>query len=407
VTGPRTADAIVIGGGVIGASAAFHLARSGARCVLFEARHLASGASGACDGCLFLQTKRPGPHLDFARRSVEALRRLLPDLDADVEYDRCGGLVLAEEGDADALRRHFETAKAAGLGVEWLEGLSLHAAEPALGPAVAAAVRSAQDGRLDPLALTRGLALTARRRGATLRLHEQVRAIRAVGDRVTGVATDKGSWDAPTVVLAAGAWAADLARTVGLDLPVRPRRGQLLVTEPTPPLLRHIMIEVRYLAGKFGAGGLAFSAEQTRRGAMLLGGTREEAGYDRRTDPRAVSAIASRAVRFVPALAGVAVVRAFAGLRPATPDGLPIIDAPGSPAGLVLACGFEGDGISLAVGAGELAAALARGEGASPFRLDRFAAAAPQADRATGDGTCAAPSPTRPRGARRGRAAPG
>jgi sarcosine oxidase subunit beta len=183
------------------------------------------------------------------------------------------------------------------------------------------------------------------------------------------------------VVNASGALAAEIGRMAGLEIPIAPRRGQILVTASLPPLLRHCLISAQYVAVKFrpelaAAGGMGFSLEQADSGNILIGSTREFVGFDRRTTFAGIRAIAGRIAPVVPALRRAPVIRTFGGLRPYTPDGLPILGKVTGLEGFIMAAGHEGDGIALSAITGELIADLiATGRTRfplEPFRLERF-----------------------------------
>ena len=167
----------------------------------------------------------------------------------------------------------------------------------------------------------------------------------------------------------------------GLGIPIIPRRGQILVTAAVPPLLKHCLISAQYVAAKFdpelaAEGGMGFSLEQSDSGNILVGSTREFVGFDRRTTFDGVRSIASRIAPVIPALTRVPVIRTFGGLRPYTPDGLPILGKVAGLEGFIMAAGHEGDGIALSAITGELIADLIdKGRTSFPldaFRLERF-----------------------------------
>jgi hypothetical protein len=183
------------------------------------------------------------------------------------------------------------------------------------------------------------------------------------------------------VVNASGPWAGEVARRLGTDIPVEPRRGHVLVTEPEPPFVRHKVYEAGYVSAVHDDGtGLACSAvvEATRSGTMLLGSSREFVGFSRELDPRIVRTIAARAVALFPDLAQARLMRAYVGFRPTTPDRLPIIGADHSVGGIYHAAGHEGAGIGLALVTAEIVETLVLGQtppmDLAPFAPERFAA---------------------------------
>lgn len=384
---PRSAELVIVGAGVIGCSLAYHLVRRGLRPLVLEREHLAAGSSGACDGFVFLQSKKPGIHLELARRSRARFSDLAAELEFDIEFRGGGGLIVAQDQEElAAVRRLVEGLSGGGLPLELVERRRLLEMQPVLSPQVAGASFCPEEGQVNPMRLTLGFARAARRQGARFALGVEVTGFDLRGGRLLGLHTSQGYVSAPRAVLAAGAWTGLVGRLAGLEIPIRPRRGQLLVTEALDPsFLRYGMLSAGYLAAKHGKakagpGGQGVALEQTDAGNLLIGSTRELVGFDRRTTPQALLNLAAGAVRLVPALGRVRVIRSFAGLRPYTPDGLPLLGPVPGLEGLVLAAGHEGDGIALSPVTGELMAAWLAGEAdgrqrslLAHFRLERFA----------------------------------
>jgi sarcosine oxidase subunit beta len=382
----RTADVLIIGAGVIGTSIAYHLTRHGIKPLLIEKSGPAAGSSGACDGLVFLQSKKPGLHLRLALESRSRFDGLNEALGGGIEYKNPGGMCLIEsEAELAAMRVFVEAQRRSGLAVELIDGDEARRREPCLSKKVVAATFSALDSQVNPYALTFAFLRGAKSAGARISTGEEVKGIEAAGGRATGVLADKGRISAPVLVNAAGALAAEVGRMAGLQVPITPRRGQILVTAAVPPLLRHCLISAQYVAAKFRPelaekGGMGFSLEQADNGNILVGSTREFAGFDRRTTFDGIRTIAGRIVPVIPALARVPVIRTFGGLRPYTPDGLPVLGKVEGLEGFIMAAGHEGDGIALSAITGELIADLiATGRTQFPldaFRLERFQEAA-------------------------------
>jgi sarcosine oxidase subunit beta len=358
---------VVVGGGVIGASTAYHLARAGAAVTLLERGDLASGASGSCDKAVILQSKSPGIHLELALKSADLFGGLTADLGTDIEYACKGGMIVVEHHDQLPVMDDFVARqRAAGLDVHLIDGQEARKVQPILAKHVVAATWCRLDAEVNPMLLTHAFARRARGLGACVMTGTEVTGLLTLGGRVAGAMTPRGTVTADAVVLAAGAWTPFLAAHLGLVVPIEPRRGQILVSEPVEPAVQGDMLCATYIAAKYSLGlsashdapSVGLSLGQTRNGNLLLGGCREFAGYDRRTTHKALTAIARHACRIVPAIKGVQFIRSFAGLRPFTPDGLPILGpAPGIP-GLFIASGHEGDGIALSPITGLLMAEL-------------------------------------------------
>ena len=378
----RTADVLIIGAGVIGASIAYHLTRHGIKPLLIEKSGPAAGSSGACDGLVFLQSKKPGLHLRLALESRRRFDGLNDALDGNIEFKNPGGMCLIEsEAELAAMRVFVEEQRRSGLAVELIDGDEARRREPCLSQKVTAATFSTLDSQVNPYALTFAFLRTAKSAGARILTGEEVKGIETAGGSATGVFTDKGRISAPVLVNAAGALAAEVGRMAGLEVPIAPRRGQILVTAAVPPLLRHCLISAQYVAAKFRPelaekGGMGLSLEQADSGNILIGSTREFVGFDRRTTFDGIRTIAGRIVPVIPALERVPVIRTFGGLRPYTPDGLPILGQVAGLEGFIMAAGHEGDGIALSAITGELIADLiATGRTQFPleaFRLERF-----------------------------------
>lgn len=203
----------------------------------------------------------------------------------------------------------------------------------------------------------------------------------ARGGRLTGVRTSRGLLEADLFVNAAGPWAGGLAARLGAPVTIQPRRGDVLVTTPLPPTVFHKVYDADYV-GAVGSAeeDLQTSAvvESTRAGSVLLGSSRRRVGFDDRLRPEVLSAVAAKALRLFPTLAGVPVMRAYGGFRPYVPDHLPVIGADPRLAGLWHAGGHEGAGIGLSVGTARLLRNLILDE---PAELDADAVAAFRVER--------------------------
>jgi glycine/D-amino acid oxidase-like deaminating enzyme len=231
------------------------------------------------------------------------------------------------------------------------------------------------------LATAHLLRLAVRRHGASLHPGAAVTGIEcASGHRVRAVRTTSGRIATPAVVNAAGTWAARVATLAGVELPILPRRGFVLVTQPLPAgTIRHKVYAAEYVAGVASAEGDLRSAavvEGTQAGPVLIGASRERVGFDATVALAVLGRLAAQAVALLPFLAGVHAIRAYRGFRPYSPDHLPVIGPDPRVPGLLHACGHEGAGIGLAPATGELIAAAVTGaEPAVPagaFRPERF-----------------------------------
>lgn len=359
----QRADVVIIGGGIVGAACAYYLTAAGLAVHLLERCFPASGTSRACDSLILLWDKSPGPELALGQASAALWAELAETLVDDFEYARQGTLMLAENEAALAAGRAKAAAmSAAGIRAEVVDEVGLPALEPNLAPDLAGGVFFPDDAQVDARRATLALLAASRRQGLTLQDQAEVTAIlRTPAGQVSGVVTRTGEIATERVVCAAGVWSNQVAGLVGLELPVRPRQGHVLVTAKTPGLIRHPLLEGGYVSTVQSAEeGLqaALVAELTASDTLLLGSSRQFAGFDRTVSLAIVQAIARRAVRFLPALAQVGLIRSYAGLRPWSPDHLPLIGPVAAVPGFYLATGHEGAGICLAPITGQLIAGL-------------------------------------------------
>jgi glycine/D-amino acid oxidase-like deaminating enzyme len=379
---PSSADVVIIGGGVIGSSIAYHLSKRKIEVLVLEKKGLVSGTSSACDGLVYLQSKRPGPHLKLAMESRKRFDSLQEELGADIEFRSRGGMVVVEtREELEAMRLFVEEQKETGLEVALLGTKEARDLEPSLSEGVLGCTYSPLDGQVNPIALGLAFLQAAKARGAKICAFAGVTGFSRKNHRVVGVKTDRGNVETRVVVNAAGVHATEIGKMIDVEVPIRPRRGQILVTEAVPPLLTRGVLSAKYLATKYNpslaeTGELGVSIEQTKNGGLLLGSTREFVGFDRRTTWSAMKDIALQTSRIIPALRDLRVIRTFAGLRPSTPDGLPILGPAPNVEGVFIAAGHEGDGIALSPITGQIIAEwIATGlpsMDVSPFSLERF-----------------------------------
>ena len=346
------ADAVVIGGGVVGAACARAVAARGLRTAVLEPGPLAGAASPASAGMLAAQIE---PADDAGLVLAVRARELAAALAARLEDSTGIRVGLRREGIAalafsaeSAARLLAESRRQLRLGVvvEWLDGPDAVSRWPGLSTRCRGALFSPAGGAVDPEALTRALLADAARLGTIVHRERGTRLL-IHGKRVDGVQTARGIVRARHTIVAAGAWS-PLLEGLPRRLPVEPVRGQLAAL-PWPASLPRIILyhDHCYLL--------------PRGAEAILGSTMERAGFQSTTTDAAIARIVREAATMVPALATLSVLRAWAGLRPLTPDGLPIVGPDPSFAGLWYATGHGRNGVLLAAMTGEIVADLITG----------------------------------------------
>jgi glycine oxidase len=363
----KTVDVAIVGGGAVGAACARAAARHGLAVAIFEPGPDPAAASPASAGMLAAQLEPSDDALVAlsvrARDLYEPLAPALQDATGiDIGFWRSGIAAVAfDEPAAERLKEEVAHQRQAGLRCDWLEGDEVRERWPGAAPDCRGALFAPEDGALDPQALTRACLSDARRLGASLAA-ERVEALTITDGRVSGVVTARGTTAAQHAVLAAGVWSPQI-RGLPRRLPVEPLRGQMAATawpEGSPPAIF------------YHDHGYVLA----RGGDALLGSTMERAGYDARVTNEGLAQIFRGAVRLLPGLLTQPVQRLWAGLRPATPDGRPILGRDPDVEGLWYATGHGRNGILLAALTAELVAdLLTTGKtevDIGPFSVDRF-----------------------------------
>lgn len=362
----KSADVVIVGGGVVGCALARELAGRGASVTVVERAEPGSEASGAAAGLLAPQAEGlpAGPLLDLALESRRLYPKWAEDLaletGIDVGYRRCGILRCSFSGMAE-LWDSFAWQRDRGLSVERLNAGEISALT---GARVTEEARQAiffpDDGLVDNRRLTRALWVAGERRGVTFATGRTARRVLSRGGRCAGVQTEDGTIEAPRVVNAAGAWAAFDSE---FPVPVDPVRGQIVeIRSPAPGLSIVVESEDVYAV--------------PRGDSLLLGSTVEHVGFEKQVTAGAVERLIAAAARLLPCLESAPFLRAWSGLRPGTPDGLPVLGR-GSLPGLFLATGHYRNGILLApVTALALADEIAgqSSRDLAPFSIERFSA---------------------------------
>jgi glycine/D-amino acid oxidase-like deaminating enzyme len=376
-----SADLVIVGAGVVGAASAYFASLAGLRVVVVERGTLAAGTSSAGEGNLLVSDKEAGPELDLALYSQQVWREDLGEHAALWEFESKGGLVVAaSERSLASLRELSVHQRRCGVEVRDVAQAELRDYEPHLSHELVGAAFYPQDAQVQPMLVVAHLLRLAREAGAEVRTRTEVVGFLRDGDRVTGVRTAGGDIPAGAVLNAAGTWAGGVADLAGVHVPVLPRRGFILVTQPMPPrTIRHKVYAAEYV-GDVASSDAALQTspvvEGTDSGTILIGASRERVGFDRTVSITAISTLAAKAIALFPMLREVRAMRTYLGFRPYCPDHLPVIGPDPRAPGLWHACGHEGAGIGLSAGTGKLIAQALAGEkpglDLTPFAPDRF-----------------------------------
>ena len=349
--------AIIIGGGIIGCSVAWRLAAEGVATTVLERGRVGQEASWAAAGMIAPQAEAdgPGPFFDFcikARDAFEAIvDRLVRDGGVDPEYDAAGILYVALDADERVqLERRARWQRTVGAPMEELSGAQARRLEPMLSPEAIYAIHMPTNRRTDNRKLTQAYAAAARKAGAEFVEGARVEALALRGQHATGVVMDDGSTrEADVVVNAAGSWAGEIRGLEADRVKLHPVRGQILCFEVAPGTIGPALFSLRgYLVPR-------------RDGRLLVGSTMEEAGYNKIVTLAGLDKIARGAAAIVPALGAAPFREAWAGLRPATGDLLPVLGFSPSVSNVLWAAGHFRSGILLSAITGEIIADLVKG----------------------------------------------
>lgn len=322
---------VIVGGGVIGCAIAERLTRDRRDVLLLERDRIGAHASGAAAGLLAPHSEEEGDDFDLGHRSLA----LFPELVERVERSGVAVEYREQETIRPALTAADERRLRRAAPGGWLDAAQALAEEPALNPRVRGAA-VLPEAQVTPPRLVEALARTAAAQGADIREGAPVGDLATLGGRLRGVRTADGVLEADAVVLAAGPWSSALTSPLGVALEVRPSRGQLVtLRSPAITLRRMLTWRGSYLVPK-------------PDGSIVAGATEEEAGFDARPTAEGIAGLLQFAVGAVPGLRSATVERVWAALRPATPDGRPVIGPVPEHEGLVIATGHNRNGILLA-----------------------------------------------------------
>ncbi len=370
------ADVIIIGGGIIGCAAAYYLAKAGVKSLVIEQSEIGFGGSSRNGGGV-RQSARDSRELPLAMYGVKHLWPTLSDeLGTDVEYCQQGNLRLGKTPQHLSILEKLVSASAAGgLDVRMVIGDEAREICPYMSDEVIGASWCPTDGHANPMTATLGFYKRARELGARFVTGEGVTGLKKIKGRLRQVITDAGVYEADTVILAAGYDSRAIANTVGIDIPMKKVMLEALVTEMQPRMFDQML----------GTAEADFYGHQSKHGSFVFGGS---SGIDEfTTDPESTMTTSFTApsicrgiIKYFPTLAGVKIVRTWAGWIDDCADHVPVISTVDEVPGLIVAAGFTGHGFGISPTVGLLLSQLAMGQepvlSLQAFQYDRFKAKA-------------------------------
>ncbi len=349
-------DVIVVGGGLMGCSVAYRLAKDDARVLVLERSIPGAEASSAAAGILgpTMESFEDALALQLGRRSRELHAELADELDelfgVDVGFRRCGAVKMAfDEEELAALHAQASSLELHGIRCDRWSPEELIQEEPAANPEALGALNVSEDAQVEPKKLLSAVALGAERDGVTFRSGSTVRLVHVESGRVRGVQLGDEVIETDRLVVAAGSWTTLIPGLPFNSETIFPVRGQMIATETRPPIFRRVV---------FGAGGYVVTRPD---GRVLCGSTMERVGFQRGITFGGMADVISKATRIAPGLRTATIQEHWSSFRPGTPDGLPLVGETGIK-GLFLASGHYRNGILLAPLTAELIAEAMAGK---------------------------------------------
>ncbi|MEH6987025.1 NAD(P)/FAD-dependent oxidoreductase [Cytobacillus firmus] len=358
-------DVLVIGGGIIGCAIAYYTSKSGRNVTVIEKGEFVSGTSSRCDGNILAIDKDPGFDSQMSLVSQKLVDELSRDLKQPFEYRAPGSILVCEtEEEMEAAQKWVDRQKEAGLPFRMLDRQDIRQDSKYFADDLLGGLECATDSTVNPYLLAFNLLEGAMEMGAKAHKQTEVTGMRREPDDTFTVETSNGTFTANYVINAAGVWAPYIGEMLDLSIPIKPRKGHIIVASRQEFVGPRKVMEFGYLISKFGGRrqvdpitekyGVALVFEPTESQNFLIGSSREFVGFNTKINNEIIKCIANRAIRFYPKMADMMVIRSYAGLRPWTEDHLPIVSEVEGIPNYYIAAGHEGDGISLAAVTGKV-----------------------------------------------------
>jgi glycine/D-amino acid oxidase-like deaminating enzyme len=338
-------DVIIIGGGVIGTACAYFLAGRGAKVLVLERNHLVCGATGSTAAIISISGSgsTPAPLRPLSLESYQLFLDHEQNFDPPLEIIRGGSLYAAfDEQEAVAIRPFYDEIRQMGIDCRLLDGREALDFEPLLAPQVTAAIFNPASFHVNPFRLGEAYLNAALRQGGRVEYGVEVQDIVVGNDKVEKVVTNRGDFQGNWVVVAGGAHTPGILSALGLQIPIVPARGQVILTEACPRMTDRVLQFVDHLY-----------ARQTASGNFYLGSHTEFVGFENRITLEKLTTFTRAFIRAIPMLAGVRALRFFAGFRPICEDNLPVIGSVPGCSKLVVASGHGRTGVRFSASTGK------------------------------------------------------
>jgi glycine/D-amino acid oxidase-like deaminating enzyme len=344
------AEVIVIGGGVIGTACAYFLSQRGVKVLLLEGSHLGAGASGTTAAIVSISGTSGTPEA-LRRLNIESYHLMADieqDFDQPIELIRGGALYAAtSEREVEEIRPGYQEVLDMDIQAQWMDGDEARKFEPLLGPNVVAAFYHPASYHVNPFRLYEGYLDAALRRGSRMEYGVKVQDIKLNNGQIDRIVTTNGDYHADRVVVAAGAWTPEIVSSLGIQIPIVPARGQVILTEACSVRMKHILSFADHLYVK-----------QTDAGNFYLGSHTEFVGFDSRITLEKITRFARVFTRAVPLIARLQVLRFFTGFRPICEDELPVIGPLPACKDIIIAAGHGRTGVRYSAATGKAVSEL-------------------------------------------------
>ena len=379
-------DVVVIGAGAVGSSVAYHLTKKGYTVALVERGDIANGTSSHCDAVALICDKKPGIDTEMGYASIQVFKELSKEFSYDFEFHQRGSLYVCEtDQELEIANDYVKQQQADGYDMRMVDPKEMQEMEPYLAKDLVGGIWTEPDSSMSPYKLCFAFVEEAKKLGLKVFTHHNVLDIKLdEKGAVESVVTDKCTIKTKRVVNCGGAWSPALGQMVGIDIPIKPRKGVILISEKSFKVVNQKVHEFGYMLSKFEdinfkrnvcelveKHNVAFNIEPTEADNFLLGGHREFKGFDISTELEVMQAIAERGIRFFPIIKEINCIRAYAGVRPYCEDHLPIVSEVEEVPGYYIAAGHEGDGISLSGITGRMMTQIIAGE-ETDFNIDKL-----------------------------------